>query len=292
MSSKEVQMWISSDEINVSAEEDLFKIILAWIDHDKSNREDAELFRQVRLAYVSRDFLSSDIVTNDFVKDNEGCLDLVTAAMNLIESKNYCNLFPRKSLARPVMVTFSSFTGQDIRCYFPREDRWESLGKMPFYFGDSYLASCPGKIYGIQIASPFHPESWHTMQSCGCRMVSNNPYLDKWMSLPFKEERDLKQIFVGNEDEMYVLVSKPCADCYRCHRLSKRGVLNSYLHERQILVCIGEKHVSYITKYTPESNSWEDITSFDHLTRAGILIPESECHATQKFKNLQNEEPC
>ncbi|XP_078346802.1 kelch-like protein 2 [Oculina patagonica] len=67
MSSKEAEMWISSDEIDVSAEEDVFKFILAWIAHDKSKRKKyfAELFRHVRLLYVSRDFLISDVVTND-----------------------------------------------------------------------------------------------------------------------------------------------------------------------------------------------------------------------------------
>ncbi|KAL9955658.1 hypothetical protein ACROYT_G037011 [Oculina patagonica] len=39
MSSKEAEMWISSDEIDVSAEEDVFKFILAWIAHDKSKRK-------------------------------------------------------------------------------------------------------------------------------------------------------------------------------------------------------------------------------------------------------------
>ncbi len=29
--------------------------------------------------------------------------------------------------------------------------------------------------------------------------------------------------------------------------------------------CRKEKHVSFITKYKPESNSWEDISSFHHL---------------------------
>ncbi|KAL9957028.1 hypothetical protein ACROYT_G038611 [Oculina patagonica] len=65
MSSKQVQMWISSDEINVTAEEDVFKIILAWINHDKSKRKKyfAELFRHVRLVYVSRDFLCSAVTS-------------------------------------------------------------------------------------------------------------------------------------------------------------------------------------------------------------------------------------
>ena len=39
MSNKEIEMWISSDEINVSAEEEVFKFILEWTDHDKGRRK-------------------------------------------------------------------------------------------------------------------------------------------------------------------------------------------------------------------------------------------------------------
>jgi len=38
LSNEEVKIWISSDEINVTAEEDVFKIILTWINHEKSER--------------------------------------------------------------------------------------------------------------------------------------------------------------------------------------------------------------------------------------------------------------
>ena len=80
MSSKEVEMWISSDEIDVGVEEVAFKIILAWIDHDRGGRKIffPELFRHVRLVYVSRDFLRHDIATNEHVKDDNSCLTLVT----------------------------------------------------------------------------------------------------------------------------------------------------------------------------------------------------------------------
>ena len=66
MSKEELAIFISSDELHVNAEEDVFSIILAWINHDKNNRRShfPELFRQVRLFYVSRDFLCSDVVTN------------------------------------------------------------------------------------------------------------------------------------------------------------------------------------------------------------------------------------
>lgn len=47
MLNKEFEMWILSDEIDVSVEEDVFKIILVWIDYDKGKWKKCfvELFR-------------------------------------------------------------------------------------------------------------------------------------------------------------------------------------------------------------------------------------------------------
>ncbi|KAL9953496.1 hypothetical protein ACROYT_G040919 [Oculina patagonica] len=109
MSSEEVNQWISSEEIVVSAEEDVFKIILSWINHNKSERKKyfADLFRQVRLIYVSPDYLHNDIVTNDLVNDNACCLELVKAAMKAIDTtKSEIVSFPppRKLLETPVIV--------------------------------------------------------------------------------------------------------------------------------------------------------------------------------------------
>ena len=81
-------MWISSDEINVSAKEDVFTIIVTWIDLEKMERKKyfAELFREVWLVYVSGNILQSVIATNDLVNANEcwgmhgscrRCLDLL-----------------------------------------------------------------------------------------------------------------------------------------------------------------------------------------------------------------------
>ena len=139
MSCKEMEMWLSSDEINVGAEGDVFKIILAWIDHDRNKRQKyfAELFSHVRLVFASRDFLSSDILKNNLVKDNESCLNRVVEAINLIDSQNYGNLSisPRKSLETSVIVVTSLVTHklncQPILCYFPGEGRWCQLGEMP-----------------------------------------------------------------------------------------------------------------------------------------------------------------
>ncbi|KAL9951887.1 hypothetical protein ACROYT_G044628 [Oculina patagonica] len=99
-------------------EEDVFNIILHWIDHNKSERKKyfANFFRHVGLIYVSRDYLLNDIVTNDLVNDNACCLELVKAAMKAIDSKNCENVSfppPRKSLETPVIVMVDE--GFDIK---------------------------------------------------------------------------------------------------------------------------------------------------------------------------------
>lgn len=78
LSYEEIKMWIASDDIEVSAEEDVYQIIVSWIDHKRNDRRKylAELFAEVRLAYVSNDFLRY-VVTNDLVKGNEECMNLV-----------------------------------------------------------------------------------------------------------------------------------------------------------------------------------------------------------------------
>ena len=103
LSSKEIKVLISSDEIVVGSAEDFCKAILSWIDRDKGERQKyfEDLFREVRLVYVSRDFLQSDVVTNDLVNDNEGCMDLVKHAIKLIDSQIFSVLSPESHL-RPL----------------------------------------------------------------------------------------------------------------------------------------------------------------------------------------------
>ena len=260
MSSKEVEMWISSDEIDVSAEEDVFKIILAWIDHDRSGRKIffAELFRHVRLVYISRDFLRHDIVTNELVKDNKSCLTLVKDAINLLDSKNFESLSvpPRKSLETPVIVVN---VGKNVLCYILRENSWWKLGEMPTGFNRrDHFVPCDGQLYGpVQ-------EIWNS-RPYSLKQVIHNPYSNSHTQLPAWEEgRYLRKIFVSNGDEMYALLSEACVENHlRNWELGNWHVrVNSPGTDQ---TCRNRKHTSFLTKYKPETNSWEDVTSFDHL---------------------------
>ncbi|XP_020626640.1 kelch-like protein 2 [Orbicella faveolata] len=261
MSSKEMEMWLSSDEINVGAEEDVFKIILAWIDHDRYKRQKyfAELFGHVRVVFVSRDFLPSDILKSDLVKDNECCLNRVVDAINLIDSQNYGNLSiaPRKSLETSVMVVISSVTrnnsckqnGQPILCYFPGEGRWCKLGEMPRqYPKKGGLIFRRGKLHSLQ------HRSLDTLGFASYDLYSYSVSVSGLPDICIDFAMVLEEIFVVNDDEIYALV---------CGR---RDV--DYRVRRDVRSEERRKCIYSIIKYKQDSNSWEDVTSLDHLPDA------------------------
>ena len=71
-----------------------------------------------------------------------------------------------------------------------------------------------------------------------------------------EEQRTLLKVFVGNEDDIYALV---------CKNRSCPGCVSKWKFRF-------ERHLSFFTKYRPEANSWEDITSFGLGPRKGICV--------------------
>ena len=259
MSIKEVEMWISSDEIDVNAEEDVFKFILSWIDRDEFERKTyfSQLFRHVRLVYVSRDFLSSDVVTNDLVKDTEGCLDLVKEALRLIDYGNYEQLFvtPRKSLEIPVIMGYLGSS-----CYFPRKDMWCAL---PLDRPTQYDPELHYKIVIPSVASHGRLYSlvWKPLQLQALpHLFCYDSFSNSWKVLPFKDSSKVFQMFVGSNEEIYALVADKVPNKnFCCNRFGKRLDFN-FERGYQSVPC-QMQHLFTITKYKPASNLWENITS-------------------------------
>ena len=128
LEAKEVAVWISSDEIAVEVEADVFKIILKWVEHSKSERKAAfeELFRHVRLSFLSRDCLE-DVVTNELVRENLACVKLVmdaTVKMATFASEEDLPQSPRKGLETRVILACG---GKFTFCYLPEENQWKRL---------------------------------------------------------------------------------------------------------------------------------------------------------------------
>ena len=127
LEAKEVERWISSDEISVAVEADVFRIILKWVEQDASNRKPAfeELFRRVQLVFLSRDYLL-DVVTNELVRENSGCLNLALDAIKLgsSTSENDLTQSPRKGIDTRAIVACG---GKYTFCYLPEKDEWKRL---------------------------------------------------------------------------------------------------------------------------------------------------------------------
>ena len=134
LSSEEVERWISSDEINVSAEEEVFEIICRWIKQRKEERKPkfSELFRHVRLIYISRDYLSKKIKKNSLIKNTRQCLASVTSAISWLDRARESLDLPspqpiRKSLEKHVIV----IAARKIVCFLPDNGTWYKLPKSP-----------------------------------------------------------------------------------------------------------------------------------------------------------------
>ena len=128
LEAKEIERWILSDEITVNEEADVFKIILDWVNHRKSERKTAfeELFGHVRLGFLSRDCLE-DVVTNELVRENSACVKLVMdAAMKMATFLDEDHLLqsPRKGQETRVIVARG---GKYTFCYIPEENLWKRL---------------------------------------------------------------------------------------------------------------------------------------------------------------------
>jgi len=138
LSSHEVEKWISSDEIVIDAEENVFELVLRWIDHDKSQRrvKFRDLFRHVRLTCISRDFMASNVVTNDLVKEDGEFLESVFLAEIWLDRSTDCDVPrphpPRRALERDVIVVTECgprgvSTNFHTHFYFPSSEQWYRL---------------------------------------------------------------------------------------------------------------------------------------------------------------------
>ena len=243
MSITEVEMWISSDELNVSAEEDVFEFVVAWIDHNKVDRKRYlfTLFRHGRLVYVSRDYLRTDIVTNELVMCDKDCLDLLEDIMKPNESENHGRHFlkPRKSLEVPVVVISVRGRENNISlCYFPREDAWRTRPCiMPTDCCILNMFTCHDQLYFKTV----------TYSTGDFNLLRYDTFSNTSTSLSLKY---LSQLFVTSQNEIYTLVLQ----------VLERGDT------------IQRRKIYSIMKHDHESNSWKHELSLDWTPRDEICI--------------------
>ncbi|XP_068730378.1 kelch-like protein 3 [Montipora capricornis] len=155
----QVMKWVSSDDVIVTSEEEIFKGIVKWVTYKKSERESnfAELLNQVRLKSISRKFLFKELVNEELVATSKETLNFVLRSMECIFdpfSEDSAKP-PRKCLERYTDVIFVC-GGRTALCYLPYKDIWYQLPDMLFEHQSHAVVQYRDKvcIFGGQRVGP------------------------------------------------------------------------------------------------------------------------------------------
>ena len=264
LEAKEVERWISSDEISVAVEADVFNIILMWIEQNKSERRASfqQLFRHVRLAFLSRDFLFH-VVTNEFVEENFHCLKLISNAIKLtgFSSEENRSQSPRKGLETRAIVACG---GKYTFCYLPEKDEWKRLA-------DGLLE----RDYRTEMISYYDQLYAFSYDGNGERY---DPVVNGWSTLDLSTTRSTKVAVVRGE--MYAIevnthrsTKTSTIKRYNIERCSWQTVLSSHelgcredscvvAADNHLYVCGGSINSESVTKaerFDTVKNKWEEI---------------------------------
>ena len=143
---KQVMEWVSSDDVNVKAEEEVFTGIVEWVSHNRSERESCfpDLIRQVRLRPSSQDILLKKLVNEDLVTTNIECMNFVLRA--IIDSDESLSREPRNCLKVQVEGIFLC-GGRKALCYLPQVNMWYKMADMSFEHQNHSLLLDRQRVY-------------------------------------------------------------------------------------------------------------------------------------------------
>ncbi|XP_068729711.1 kelch-like protein 3 [Montipora capricornis] len=156
---EKVMKWVSSGDVTVTSEEEIFKGIVKWVTHKKSERESnfAELFSKVRLKSMSHDFLFNELVNEELVVASKETLHFVLRSIECIFDPFCENAAkpPRKCLEKYIDVVFVC-GGRTALCYVPQDDIWYQLPDMLLEHQDHAVVQYREKvcIFGGQRVGP------------------------------------------------------------------------------------------------------------------------------------------
>jgi len=148
---KQVEEWISSDEIKVNGEEEVFQVIVNWMETNNITEHETffELFCHVRLVYLSRSYLSDVIMPHSLVKDNEKCMAFALNAMEEVSSGSEECFFAQapRSCLKTHEDCLVAFEKKHTFGYVPSENKWYLLSNRR---GGRGIGACRGKLYTVR----------------------------------------------------------------------------------------------------------------------------------------------
>ena len=283
LSSKQVEEWISSDEITVKGEEEVFQVIVKWMKRIGSTSCEIvrhcffDLFRHVRFVYVSRDYLFNIILSHPLVKDNSDCSNLVLDAMKLAfngTDECYFSQSPRNCLKTHEDAIVACGAEKTL-CYVPSEGKWYWL-KSILSERDQFchaMSACHGKLYyigGLRVRPGFYAAERY------------DPFLNDWA--PIKPPKHIVKLTtvvtfqgflyaiggVNNDDEPLSTVQRYNPDTNFWEEmppLSGNRFAVCAVADRRSLYAIGGmstpggRHLDIAERLETDANSWSQISS-------------------------------
>ena len=154
LSSKQVEEWISSDEITVKGEEEVFEVVVKWVERNERQKHNFyELFRHIRCIYLPHVYLLNVALHDPLVKNNLDCSNCAQGALKMVlggGEECYFSQSPRNCLKTHENAIVAC--GQNsVLCYIPSEDKWYRLSPMlsTRTFFSHAISVCQGKLFYI-----------------------------------------------------------------------------------------------------------------------------------------------
>lgn len=291
LSCEQVKEWISSDEIIVDAEENVFEVVLRWSERGESRKREnfRDLFRHIRFVHMSRDYLFKVILSHPMVRDNVECSSAVLNAMKSAFDGTEDSLFsqsPRNCLKthEDVIVACGE---RRVFCYLPDDKVWYELPAMTHVLINSPYRSvsvCHGKLYVMGAdESPGNfstPRPFFRSASGPSVIVEHfDPSLGLWNKLNIPRVVVYSPAAVTMQGFLYVVgvkngiyhqsrtVQKFNPDTNQWHEVSSQSIPRSgvcAVTDGSYLYVIGgtdqtEQYLNNVERFDPRKNTWENI---------------------------------
>ncbi|XP_067031858.1 kelch-like protein 12 isoform X1 [Acropora muricata] len=158
----QVMYWVSSDDVIVEAEEDIFEGIIQWVLHNRSEREKnfPKLLRQVRVPSLSHEYLVNLLLNEELIKTNPECFNFVMECVKLIFNDTAeSSIKPaRKCLKGNEDVIFVCSLRKAL-CYLPDENKWHKLMSTTLEHEDHSIIQYRDRVYVFSSQAPLENQS-------------------------------------------------------------------------------------------------------------------------------------
>ena len=158
LSVKQVEEWVSSNQIVVEEEEQVFQVIVKWMEKSENSKHQSffQLFRHVRLVHVSRNFVFDVILPHPLVKSSKLCSEFVFDVMQEVSNGTeecYFSQPPRICLQN-YDDTIVVMGEKRSLCYMVSEDKWYKFDSIRDTLHDrntlaAAMTTCQGKLYVV-----------------------------------------------------------------------------------------------------------------------------------------------